>query len=89
MKLYDFEKARRLVEEHKPRLESAALGMREDWFWTGMTVWEEGCYVLAGMEEGTTEEIAGIPGSFWATPTLELKLRGEEGCRYIPCYTCV
>lgn len=112
MKNYDFSKAKQLIEENKENLESASLGMHEDWFWTAETIWENGNYTreLLSTEEANqinekyiekrkngmsvlSEEanqydnimIAGIYGSTWATPTLQLQFNdGTE--RMVPCY---
>lgn len=43
-KNYNFDKAKALIEEKKESLESAALGMHEDWFWTANKIWENGVY---------------------------------------------
>lgn len=42
MKSYDFKKAKAIIEENKDILESASLGMHEDWYWTAETIWEDG-----------------------------------------------
>ncbi len=42
MKYYDYDKAIKLIEENKESLNCAMMGMHEDWFWTGQTVWENG-----------------------------------------------
>ena len=42
MKNYDFKKAKKIIEESKDCLESASLGMHEDWAWTGQTIFEDG-----------------------------------------------
>lgn len=42
MKSYDYKKAKHIIEESKDCLESASLGMHEDWFWTAETIWENG-----------------------------------------------
>ena len=44
MKTYDYSKAKKIIEENKNNLESAALGMHEDWFWTAETIFENGNY---------------------------------------------
>jgi hypothetical protein len=44
MKNYDFNKAKRLIEERKESIQSASLGMHEDWFWTAETVFENGVF---------------------------------------------
>lgn len=82
MKKYDFAKARDLIEAEKEILTEAILGMHEDWFWTGETVWENGEYAV---NLATVAEIAGISGSSWATPVIKLIYNdGKE--RFLECY---
>ena len=45
MKTYDFKKAKQIIKENESNLESASLGMHEDWCWTAETIWEDGKYV--------------------------------------------
>ena len=72
MKNYNFNKAKQLIAENAENLESASLGMREDWFWTAETVWENGEYKTLLNNETT---IGGIGGSSWATPTIQLSFK--------------
>lgn len=44
MKQYDFLKAKTLITENVENLQSASLGMHEDWSWTAEPIWEEGNY---------------------------------------------
>ena len=82
-KEYDFKKAKKLIEEKKSEIESASLGMEGDWFWTAETVWtkEEGFVI----DLDTIEGIAGISGSYWATPTLEMELQYGSALK-VPCF---
>ena len=76
MKNYDFKKAKQLIAENETNLESASLGMHEDWFWTAETVWENGEFKQQLNEETC---IGGIQGSSWATPTIQLLFKdGSE-----------
>ena len=76
MKNYNFNKAKQIILENLENLESASLGMHEDWFWTAETVWENGEYKNELNDETT---ISGIGGSSWATPTLQLLFKdGSE-----------
>lgn len=68
MKTYDFNKAMRLIE-NTPNVERAILGLREDWFWTAETVYEDGQFKI---ELNDDTKICGINGSSWTTPTLQL-----------------
>jgi hypothetical protein len=82
MAKYDFQKAKRIIEEKKDSIKEASLGMHEDWFWTAITVFEDGEYSI---DLDTVEKIAGIDGSSWATPTLQIEYKdGTEEA--VPCY---
>lgn len=83
MKKYDFAKARDFIEAEKEILMEAILGMHEDWFWTGETIWKNGEYTK---DLDAVTEIAGITGSTWATPVIKLEYNdGTE--RFLECYT--
>jgi len=69
VKKYDFEKAEAIIEKEKGLIESASLGMQEDWFWTAETIFEEGSFTK---ELTNTTTIGGIDGSCWATPVLRI-----------------
>lgn len=45
MKLYDYTKAKRLIEKNKENLISASLGMLEDWLWTSETIFKDGKFI--------------------------------------------
>lgn len=82
MKKYDFAKAHDFIEAEKEVLTEASLGMHEDWFYTGETIWKNGKYAV---NLATVAEIAGICGSYWATPVIKLKYNdGKE--RFLECY---
>jgi hypothetical protein len=66
---YDFRLAKQIIDSSKD-LDSAALGMHEDWFWTADTVWTKAEKYSRELTSETT--IGGIQGSNWATPVLEL-----------------
>lgn len=68
MKTYDFNEAKSLIE-NTSNLESASLGMHEDWLWTAESVYEDGEFTIE-LNEDT--KIGGLNGSSWATPTLQL-----------------
>lgn len=80
MKTYDYEKAARLIAEHNPH--RALLGMREDWDWTSVTVWENGRWEV---DLSSAPKIAGIAASAWATPQLLMEFSdGSE--RAFECF---
>lgn len=60
MKYYDFKKAINLIENSKDFLQSASLGMHEDWFWTAQTIWEGGEFKTELAENATDLEAAFI-----------------------------
>lgn len=82
MKNYDFQKAKQIIEENRENIAEASLGMREDWFWTAETVFEDGEFT----QELTDEQvIGGISGSSWATPAIGLVFKdGTE--KMHPCF---
>lgn len=80
MKNYDFEKAKRFIDEHKDEILNASLGMDEDWFWTAETIFEDGEYTVDLLEDGLV--ILGIEGSYWATPTLEVNYKDGRSVKY-------
>ena len=80
--MYDYGKAKKLVQKYSDTLEVACLGMAEDWFWTAEEIYEDGRLVCDLSEK---PEIGGICGSTWATPSLYFKFKdGREEMR--DCY---
>lgn len=77
---YDYKKAIELIELEKENgLISADMGMAQDWFWTANEVWnKEDGYININDNNSTLKDftdedtIAGINGSFWATPIIKL-----------------
>ena len=82
---YDFKRAKKLIENNKHNLKSAVLGMDEDWFWTATEIWNEKEGYLVDLN--TVETIAGISGSYWATPTLEFEYKKDGLFVKVACYT--
>lgn len=73
---YDFKSAKRYIQMHSDLIETATLGMHEDWVWTADTVYENGRFSI---DLDQTEKIGGLRGSKWATPTLEIEFKdGRE-----------
>ena len=75
-KYYDYEKAKRLIEENKEQgLVSANLGMEEDWDWTVVCIFPENeieKYYNVDLENPQSK-LAGINSSYWATPVIVLE----------------
>ena len=87
MKNYNFEKAIELIKENIDNLESASLGMHEDWCWTAESIWEDGKFkeeFLLAVNSNTCH-IGGIGGSTWATPTLCLEFK-DGSDKMIKCH---
>ena len=85
MKTYDFAKAKQLIEENKDNIESAYLGMSEDWSWTAVAVFKDGEFTMDLDEQ---PEIAGIKikSSSWATPELRINFK-DGNSEEIECFT--
>ena len=83
MTYYDFEKAKQIIKSHKKNeLIQVSLGMKEDWYWTADTIWEDGKYLIR-LNDKTY--IGGINGSTWATPIIELRFK-DGSLKMFDCY---
>lgn len=69
MKYYDGKKIREYIQSHLDGLVSVSVGMTEDRYWTTKEIWANGAYLRGGLDKKYVE-VAGINGSYWATPTL-------------------
>lgn len=84
MKYYNTQLIREFIESHKNDIDTVECGMREDWSWTAETVFSNGNYDIE--MSGASVTIAGIDGSYWATPVMEVTYK--DGRREIVnCYT--
>lgn len=86
MRMYDYKKAKRLIEENASDIVSASLGMHEDWFWTAETIWENGTFTESFLSLKKGDLFGGIAGSVWATPALSLECANGDR-RMIPVFT--
>ena len=77
-KVFDWDKAARLIKQHQPRFASA--GLSEDWSCTGGTIYADGRVI--GIDEKDNDDFATYTylSSTWATPTLRM-----DGVEY-QCY---
>ncbi len=73
MREYDFKSAKRYVQMHADLIQYASLGMDEDWFWTAICIFQDGRFTV-NMDDPNLM-IAGITGSVWATPVLEVDFK--------------
>ena len=78
MRNYDYKKAIEIMQREGAK--KASLGISEDWFWTAEEVTIS---KLKKMKNGITE-IAGITGSYWATPVIRIDI--EDGVKEFDCY---
>ncbi len=82
MKKYNYECVDNYIMDNAQSIVSVSLGMREDWSFTSMQVYERGEYKVV-FDENTT--ICGIDGSGWATPVMLVTY--TDGSKYfIPCW---
>lgn len=78
-KNYDYKEAIEIMT--RENVKEAQLGMLEDWGWTAEDVTISS---LKKMKNGITR-LAGITGSYWATPTLKIEKNNtieEFDCYY-------
>ena len=68
-KMYDFKSAKRYIQMHSDIIDEVSLGMKEDWWWTAETLYENSRFIL---NLDTVTQIAGISGSPWATPAMRI-----------------
>lgn len=65
-KIFDWDKAARLISEHKPKL--AEAGLAEDWGYTNGIIFKDGERVVTDEDDDGSLYV----GSLWATPTIRL-----------------
>lgn len=70
MRTYDFKSAKKYIQTYSDHISEAALGMKENWFWTAETVYEDEKFTKELDKEGMT--IGEITSSNWATPVLQV-----------------
>lgn len=70
MKKYDFKSIMKYIQAHSDYISEVSIGMREDWFWTAETIYEDGKFTVELDKEDI--KIGGITGSSWATPSMNI-----------------
>ncbi|MDE6957599.1 MAG: hypothetical protein K2O96_05835 [Lachnospiraceae bacterium] len=85
MKKYNTNFIKSCIEEHKAEIKTVTCGMREDWNWTAETIFENGelSYGYDWSEEHIS--VAGISGSTWATPVMEVEFK-DGRTEIVNCY---
>ena len=73
MKHYNTKFIREYIEQHKEQIVRADCFMREDYSWTCETVFEDGQLRKGFNWNDNYLRVAGITGSTWATPTMEVE----------------
>lgn len=81
-KNYDWDEIRKTISEEIPKgLNEAMIGMAEDWFSTGETVWSIKEGYINDIDKpiyDSDREIMGLKDPSWATPKIELFYDNEE-----------
>lgn len=84
MKIYDYKSVLDFIEKNRDEVQEIQLGMLEDWFWTAVTIFEDN-QILVDLNDPDLK-IAGIAGSSWATPVMNIVYKNGEEI-YKACYT--
>ena len=89
MKFYDVKKIQDYIAAHESEINEVAVGMKEDWMWTAVTVYTDGEYTdefIRGFSvDANRVELAGIYGSWWATPVMLVQFKDGKKVDF-PCY---
>lgn len=85
MKHYNTSFIKNYIEEHKDDIVSVDCGMKEDWFWTAATIFLDGKYSDDFDWEIEHISVAGISGSTWATPVMEVNFK-DGRTEIVNCY---
>lgn len=84
MKYYDGKKVQEYIRTHSDDLISVEIGMLEYWGWTAEEVWRDGEFLRKDLNKRFIM-VAGIKGSYWATPVLFAMFSDGRGDWY-PVY---
>lgn len=74
MKHYNAQFIKNYIETNADKISIVDCGMKEDWSWTSETIFENGQFYpdIRFDVAHNTLKIAGISGSTWATPVMEV-----------------
>lgn len=79
MKRYSTKFIKEYINGIKDEIDYVECGMREDWSWTAKTVYENGKFCKDFEWDSDAIEVAGIRGSYWATPIMAVHMKdGHE-----------
>lgn len=84
-KKYNTSFIKNYIKQHKEEIETVSCGMREDWSWTAETVFEDGEFSSEYDWEKENISVAGISGSTWATPVMEVEFK-DGRAEIVECY---
>ena len=70
MNLYDYDFARKYIEENSSTIKRVELGIEEDWYFTAEPIWEDGEYTEEFAED---RSISGLFGSPWGVPAMRVE----------------
>lgn len=85
MKKYDTAFIKKYIKEREDKIEFVVCGMKEDWNWTAETVFQDGDFEREYDWDSKSIVVAGIPGSTWATPIMEVTFK-DGRTEIVPCY---
>lgn len=85
MNRYDTEFIKSYISENKDTIESVSCGMKEDWNFTAQTVYENGEFCQKFNWNSKSIKVAGISGSIWATPVMEVYFK-DGSTLLVPCF---
>lgn len=85
MKKYDTSFIKDYIESHREEIKEVSCGMKEDWFWTAETIYEENHFSEEYDWNSKSISVAGISGSTWATPVMEVCFK-DGITEIVPCY---
>lgn len=75
-KIFDNNLIKEAIKKHEENILRASIGMREDWFWTGETIYEDG--KLTQDLDNKIATSGGINSSYWATPIIRIETKKGE-----------
>lgn len=85
MKKYCTKLIKEYVEKNNDVIESIYCGMREDWSWTAELIYENGEFLSDYNWNNENISVAGISGSTWATPVMEILFKDGRS-KIISCW---
>ncbi len=85
MNRYDTDFIKSYIMEHQEEIEFVFCGMKENWLWTADEVYSDGEFIKEYDWSSKSIKVAGITGSAWATPVMEVTYKSGKS-EIIPCF---